>query len=233
MSNISATIDKFKSNSHHSPSAINVLRNAYLLLGITLIPTIIGAYVGSLFPIFNYAGGWGSILVFLAGIFGFIHVVHKNKNSVNGIFWLLFFTLFMGYFIGPSVGAVMGMENGFKIIASSIGGTAALFFILSGYARVTKHNFAKHSIAVSLTVGLVLAIIMSIINIAFLHMPAVALAISLVVLVICSLFIIYDTNNVIRGGENNYIIVAMSFYISLLNIFQSLLNLLSFFNSSD
>ena len=233
MSPISATLDKLNVNTLRQPEAVRVLKNAYLLLGLTLLPTILGAYLGMLFPIYALLGGIGGTILFLGGAFGFIQVVHRNQQTVTGIYWLLAFTLFVGYFVGPGLGAVLGLANGVKIVATAIGGTAALFLILSGYAQITQHNFSKHSLGVSLTVGLILMIIMSVVNMIFLQMPAIALAISFLVLIICSVFIIHDTNRVMRGGETNYIVVAMAFYLSLLNIFQSLMNLTGFLSLDE
>ena len=233
LNNLAGKIEQIKSNSFVVPGAARVLRNAYLLLSITMLPTILGAYLGSLFPIYSYLGAWLPILLFFGGLFWFSGIISRNKNSVTGIYWLLFFTLFVGYFFGPALGVALGSANGFKVVLSAIGGTAALFLILSGYAKVTERNFSQHSLGISLTIGLVLMIIMGLVNFFLLQMPALALALSALILIISSLFIIYDTNKVIRGGETNYIIVAMSFYVSIINIFSSLMNLLSFFNSDE
>ena len=233
MSTLTSKLAKFNSGTLRSPEALQVLKNAYLLLGLTLLPTIVGAYLGVLFPLYAVTGGIGGMLLFIVGAIAFINVIHRNKQTVVGIYWLLAFTLFVGFFIGPTIGLVMGLANGFKIIAMAIGGTAALFLILSGYAQITQRNFSQHSLGISLCVGLVLMIIMGVVNMIFLQMPAVALAISFVVLIICSMFIIYDTNKVIRGGETNYIVVATGFYLSLLNIFQSLMNLTGFFSLDE
>ena len=111
-----------------------VLRNSYLLLAITLLPSIVGAYAGAIFPLMA-AMGWMSLIVFLAAMFGLQAMVIKNRHSVAGIWWLLTFTFVMGYFVGPLVGYVLGAySNGAELVATAIGGTAALFFGLAGYA---------------------------------------------------------------------------------------------------
>ncbi|MGI9297339.1 MAG: Bax inhibitor-1 family protein [Gammaproteobacteria bacterium] len=205
-----------------------VLRNAYMLLGITLLPTIAGAFVGALFPLMAYAG-WLSLIVFLGAMFGLQAMVIRNRESAAGIGWLLVFTFVMGYFVGPLVGYALGsLRNGLEIVATAIGGTAAIFFILAGYATTTKRNFASPSLFKMLFIGMVMAFVLGILN-WFIGIPALSLAISSVFIVIASGFILFTINNVVRGGEDNYIMVTMTLYIMLLNIFQSLMHLLMMF----
>lgn len=220
----------------YSPSAAagataqtnRVLRNSYLLLGLTLLPTIAGAFLGALFPLFAIVGPGMSFFVFLGVLIGFQKVVARNRNSVAGIGWLLGFTLFLGYFIGPSVGLALGMKNGLQIVAVAAGGTAAIFFIMAGYATVTKRNFATASIGKMLSIGLWMAVGLSFINY-FLGVSAISLAVSSIIILICATFILFTVNRVVRGGETNYIMVTMTLYIMLFNIFQSLLSLLMAF----
>ena len=204
-----------------------VLRNAYLLLGITLLPTIAGAFVGALFPLMA-ALGWMSFVVFLATMFGLQAMVIRNRNNTAGIGWLLVFTFVMGYFIGPLLGYVVGLSNGVKIIGMAAGGTAALFFILAGYATATKRNFASPSIFTMLFTGMWMLFIIGMLG-SFLAIPGLQLAVSALFMVIASGFIIYTINNVVRGGETNYILVTMTLYIMLLNLFQSLLHIIMAF----
>ena len=208
-----------------------VLRNAYMLLGITLLPTIAGAFVGALFPIYNYLGML-SFVVFFGGMIGFQVIVARNRHSVAGIGWLLGFTAFMGYMIGPMLHYALGLSNGVQIIALAAGGTAAIFFIMAGYATVTKRNFASPSISKMLFIGLVMAVLLSAVNVFFIGMPAISLAVSSVIIPICAMFILHTVNKVVRGGETNYIMVTMTLYIMLLNLFQSLMHLLMAFGGS-
>ena len=208
-----------------------VLRNAYLLLGVTLLPTIGGAFVGALFPLMAYLG-WMSIIVFIAALIGLQKVVIKNRHRTAGIGWLLVFTFVMGYFIGPLVGYVLGRSNGLGVMAMAAGGTAALFFLLAGYASVTKRNLASPSLGKMLFIGMLMAFVLGILN-AFIVLPALGLAISTVFIVIASGFIIHTINRVVRGGEDNYIMVTMTLYIMLLNIFQGLLTLFSVFTGGS
>ena len=208
-----------------------VLRNAYLLLGITLLPTIIGAFLGALFPLMAHLG-WLSLIVFLGAMFGLQTMVIRNRRSTAGIGWLLVFTFVMGYFVGPLVGYALGsLRNGMEIVATAIGGTAAIFFILAGYATTTKRNFASPSLFKMLFIGMVMAFVLGILNV-FIGIPALSLAISSVFIVIASGFILFTINNVVRGGEDNYIMVTMTLYIMLLNIFQSLMHLLMAFSGN-
>ena len=208
-----------------------VLRNAYMLLGITLLPTIAGAFVGALFPIYNYLGML-SFVVFFGGMIGFQVIVARNRHSVAGIGWLLGFTAFMGYMIGPMLHYALGLSNGVQIIALAAGGTAAIFFVMAGYATVTKRNFASPSMSKMLFIGLVMAVLLSVVNVLFIGMPAISLAVSSVIIPICAMFILHTVNKVVRGGETNYIMVTMTLYIMLLNLFQSLMHLLMAFTGN-
>lgn len=205
-----------------------VLRNTYTLLAITLIPTVIGAIVGALFPLMAAIGLW-SLAVFLVALFGLQAMVIKNRNSGAGVGWLLLFTFVMGYFTGPLVGIALGsFSNGAELVALAAGGTAAIFFGLAGYATVTKRNLASPSLGKMLFIGMLMLFTIGIINV-FFASSTIALAVSSLFIVIASGFILYTINNVVRGGETNYILATMTIYIMLLNLFQSLLHLLMIF----
>ena len=211
-----------------SPQARRVLRSTYLLLGITLLPTVAGAFVGALFPLMAYMG-WMAMLIFLGAMFGLQAMVIRNRDSMAGVGWLLAFTFVMGYFAGPLVGYALGSySNGAELVTLAIGGTAAIFFGLAGYATVTNRDFAGMSLGKTLFVGMWMAFALSILNF-FLEIPALALAVSAVFIVIASGFILFTVNRVVRGGEDNYIMATMVIYIMLLNLFQSLLHLLMAF----
>lgn len=210
-----------------------VLRNAYLLLGITMLPTIAGAFVGALFPIMQSLG-FLSIIVFLVAMFGLQAVIIRNRNNVSGIGWLLVFTFVMGYFIGPMIGYALGnYRNGLEILASAIGGTAAIFFVLAGYATTTRRNLASPSLGKMLFIGMLMMFFIGILNSFFFQMPAVMLAVSSLFAVISAGFILFTINRVVRGGETNYIMVTMTLYIMLLNIFQWLMHMLMAFAGNN
>ena len=205
-----------------------VLRNSYILLSITLLPTIVGAYFGVLFPLMMVSPILGFV-AFLAAIFGLQYMVIRNRERPAGIAWLLLFTFVMGYFVGPLVGiALNSYSNGLEMVTTAIGGTAAIFFGMAGYATVTKRDFSQMSLGKVLFIGMWMMFVMMIVNM-FLQSTVVGLAISSVVILIMSTLILYTINRVVRGGESNYIMVTMTLYIALLNIFQSLLHLLMAF----
>ena len=211
-----------------SPQARRVLRNTYLLLGVTMLPTVAGAFAGAAFPLMA-ALGWMSLLVFLGAMFGLQAMVIRNRHSMAGVGWLMVFTFVMGYFVGPLLGTALGSySNGAELVAMAIGGTAAIFLGLAGYATVTTRDFAGMSLGKTLFIGMWMAFALAIVNY-FLQIPALALAISSVFIVIASGFILFTVNRVVRGGEDNYILATMTIYIMLLNLFQSLLHLLMAF----
>lgn len=208
-----------------------VLRNTFTLLAITLLPTVAGAFTGALFPLMA-ALGWASLLVFMAAIFGLQAMIIRNRNSGAGIAWLLLFTFVMGYFIGPLVGLALGsFSNGAELVALAGGGTAAIFFGLSGYAMVTKRNLASPSFGKMLFIGMWMLFAISLLNVFFASSP-VMMAVSSLFIVIASGFILYTVNSIVRGGETNYIIATLTLYVMLLNLFQSLLHLLMIFSGS-
>ena len=211
-----------------SPQARRVLRNTYLLLGITMLPTIAGAFVGAMFPLMERLG-WMSLIIFMGAMFGLQAMVIRNRDSMAGVGWLLVFTFVMGYFTGPLVGYALGsFSNGAELVALAVGGTAAIFMGLAGYATVTTRDFAGMSLGKTLFIGMWMAFALGILNF-FLQVPALSLAISAGFMVIASGFILFTINRIVRGGESNYILAAMTIYIMLLNLFQSLMHLLMAF----
>ena len=220
-------------NLAHDVRVSKVLKNAYLLLAVSLIPSIIGAALGARFPIAYQLGFW-MLPIFIGVMFGMNFLIMKNRNSVSGIGWLLLYTLILGFFIGPLIGSIMGsFTNGFQIVASAVGSTAAIFFALAGYAAATKKNLSTPGMGNLIAVGMTIALIMMVLNF-FIQVPAVTLALSTMFAVISSCLIVYTINGVVRGGETNYIMVTLSLYISLYNIFSWALHMFSmFFGSHD
>jgi len=205
-----------------------VLRNTYTLLAITLLPTIIGAFAGAAFPIMATMG-WLSLIVFFAAMFGLQAMVVKNRNSAAGVGWLLLFTFVMGFFVGPLVGFALGeFSNGAELVALAVGGTAAIFFGLAGYATVTKRDLSGFSFGKTLVIGMWMLVAISVMNFFFQSSP-ISLAVSALFMVIASGFILFTVNRIVRGGEDNYILATMTLFIMLLNLFTSLLHLLMAF----
>lgn len=212
-----------------STSARKVLRNTYLLLAISMIPTIAGAFAGVTFiaPLLAL-GPIGFFIGFMVFAVGMQVLISKNRNSMVGVYCLLLFTFGMGYFLGPLLSVALTLGNGPQLIATAFGGTAAIFFILAGYASTTSKNLSTPSIGKTLFIGMLVILAIMVLNL-FLQIPALSLALSAVIILLFSGFIIYDINRVVRGGEDNYIVVTMSVYLSLFNIFVHMLHLLMAF----
>jgi modulator of FtsH protease len=168
-------------------------------------------------------------ILFLGAVLGLQAIIIKNRARPAGIGWLFVLTFVMGFFIGPMVGfALNSYSNGAQLVGVALGGTAAIFFAIAGYASVTKRDFSNASIGKMLGVGMIMLIVVMFVNL-FLQLSALGLALSSMVIIIMSVYILYTVNRVVRGGETNYILVAMALYIALFNIFQSLLHLLMAF----
>ena len=211
-----------------SPQAAKVLRNTYMLLAISLLPTIAGAALGVVFPLIAYFGVVGHIVAFLAAMFGLQYLIVRNRDSTAGVGYMLLFTAAMGYFIGPLLSVALTFSNGVELITMAMGGTAAIFFVLAGYASTTTRDFTAPGLTKVFFIGMIMAFALSMLNV-FLLVPALALAISVVFMFIAAAFIVITINSVVRGGETNYIMATMSVYIMLINLFQSLLHLLMIF----
>jgi len=201
-----------------------VLRNTYLLLALSMAPTVIGALVGIQMQFSFMAGSpFLAILLFLGIAFGFMWGIEKTKNSAMGVVLLLAFTFFMGLMLSRILQVALGFSNGGQLIALAFGGTGAIFFGLAGVAATTKRDFSH--LGKFLFAGVILILVAAIAN-AFFQIPALALSISALAVAIFSGFILYDINRIVRGGETNYITATLSVYLSIYNLFVSLLHLL-------
>ena len=202
-----------------------VLRNTYAMLGLTMIPTVIGAMVGV-----NMNFAWmmaaSPILLFvgvMATVYGMSWLVAKNADNAAGV-WLLFgFTFLLGMLLGPILQAALNLSNGAQLIGLAAGGTAISFLTLSAIASSTKRDFSF--MGKFLTIGMVLVIVAILANF-FFKIPALSLTISAVIVMLMAGFILYEINQIVRGGQTNYIMATMSIYISLHNMFTHLLSLL-------
>ena len=204
-----------------------VLRSTYMLLAVSLIPTIIGAVVGT--SVFNIAGlmrGVGPIVASIAVIaifYGWIYMIEKNKDTSLGLYLLLGFTFFMGLLLGPLLQKVLGLRNGGELVMVAAGGTAGVFFILSGIASNVKRDFSF--LNKFIVVGVIVAMLAVVANI-FLQMPALSMALCAVFIVLSSAIILWQINSIVKGGETNYISATLTLYVSVYNIFTSLLQML-------
>nr|WP_315217568.1 Bax inhibitor-1/YccA family protein [uncultured Duganella sp.] len=199
----------------------NVLRNTYWLLALSMIPTVFGAALGV--SLHLPLGGGLMALVFLAGAFGFIWAIEKNKDSGVGVALLLGFTFFMGLMLTPLLSRILGFANGGFLIMAAFGGTASVFAVLASIATVSKRDFS--GMATWLFAGVIVLILASLANI-FLNIPALGIVISVVAIAIFSAYILYDVQQIVNGGETNYISATLRLYLDVYNIFTSLLSLL-------
>ena len=201
-----------------------VLRNTYLLLAASMVPTAIGALFGVQLNFAFLAGSpFMSFLLFIAIAFGFMWGIGKNKDSGMGVVLLLGFTFFMGLMLGPLLQVSLGFRNGGSLIALAAGGTGAIFFVLAGVATVTKRDFSF--MGKFLFIGLILLLLAMVANI-FLQVPALALTISAIAVLIFSAYILYDVSRIVTGGETNYIVATLAIYLDIYNLFVHLLSLL-------
>lgn len=204
-----------------------VLRNTYWLLALTMVPTVLGAWVGVSMGFSFFAGSpFIGFLLFMGIAFGFFFAIEKFKNSGVGVALLLGFTFFMGLMLSRLIGAVLGFSNGASLIAFAFGGTAAVFFGMASLATTIKRDLSGMGKWLMVgAIGLLVAIVANI----FLQIPALMATISALAVVIFSAFILYDLKRIIDGGETNYVTATLGIYLSVYNVFQSLLSLLGIF----
>lgn len=205
-----------------------VLRNTYALLALSMAPTIAGALLGVQLKFSFLAGNpFIAFMLFLGVAFGFMWGIERTKNSGMGVALLLGFTFFMGLMLSRILQAALGFSNGGTLIAMAAGGTGAIFVSLASVAATTKRDFSN--LGKFLFSGLILLLVAIVANI-FFQIPALALAISTVAVVLFSAYILYDINRIVQGGETNYITATLAVYLDIYNVFVSLLNLLMAFS---
>ncbi|MGE0310689.1 MAG: Bax inhibitor-1/YccA family protein [Lautropia sp.] len=208
-----------------------VLRNTYLLLAISMVPTVVGAWVGlrTGFNLFGL-GGFTGLIAFLAIAFGFMFAIEKFKNSAIGVGLLLGFTFFMGLMLSRLLGFVLGMGNGTALVMTAFTGTALIFGAMATVATVSKRDFS--GMGRWLMIGFITVFVAAIANI-WLQMPALTLTVSALFVVIFSGFILYDLQRIVNGGETNYVTATLSIYISIYNVFSNLLAILGITGGSN
>ena len=204
-----------------------VLRNTYWLLALSLVPTVLGAWIGVATGFSFFSGSpFIGFLLFMGIAFGFFFAIEKFKNSPMGVVLLLGFTFFMGLMLSRLIGAVLGFSNGAQLIMTAFGGTALVFFGMATLATTIKRDIS--GMGKWLMVGAIMLIVAAVANI-WLQMPALMLTISALAIVIFSAFMLYDIKRVIDGGETNYVTATLAIYLDVYNVFQSLLSLLGIF----
>ena len=200
-----------------------VMRNTYWLLALSLLPTVLGAWLGVATGITQSLRGGLGVIVFLGGAFGFMYAIEKTKNSAAGVPVLLGFTFFMGLMLSRMIGMILGFSNGAELIMTAFAGTAGVFFVMASLASVIKRDLS--GMGKWLFVGALVLIVGSVINI-FVGSTAGMMAISVAAIGIFSAFMLYDLKRILDGGETNYISATLALYLDIFNVFHSLLALL-------
>ena len=204
----------------------SVLKNTYLLLGATLCFSAFASWIAVQMnvPMMNP-------FIMLGVYFLLLFLVHKTANSSLGILVTFAFTGWLGFTLGPVLSHYLTIPGGDKIIAQALGGTALLFFSLSGYVVIKKPDMSKALPFIA--IGLLVAFVMSLVNFFFLNMPLLSVVVSAVFLILSSALLMWQTSAIVNGGEKNYIMATITIFVSLYNIFVSLLQLFSFFGGDD
>ncbi len=200
-----------------------VLRNTYWLLALSLIPTVLGAWLGVATGMMRGVTGGFGLMVFLAGAFGFMFAIEKTKNSAAGVPVLLAFTFFMGLMLSRLIAMVLGFKNGPSLVMTAFGGTAGVFFVMASLSTIIKRDLS--GMGKFLFVGALAILIGGIINV-FVGSTAGMLVISVMAVGVFSAYMLYDLKRIVDGGETNYISATLALYLDLFNVFQSLLAIL-------
>ena len=203
-----------------------VLRNTYALLALSMIPTVIGAWLGVSTGVMAKMGMGMSAIIFLVGAFGFMFAIEKFNDSGIGVALLLAFTFFMGLMLSRMIAMVLGFKNGAELVMTAFGGTAGVFFAMASLSSVIKRDIS--GLGKWLMVGVIILMVGSIINM-FVGSSTGMLVISVLSMAIFSAFMLYDLKQIMDGGETNYISATLTLYLDVINVFQSLLALLGIF----
>ena len=200
-----------------------VMRNTYMLLALSMIPTVLGAWLGVATGLTRAMSPLVGLIVFMAGAFGFMFAIEKTKNSAAGVPILLAFTFFMGLMLSRLIGTILGFSNGTQLIMTAFAGTAGVFFVMAMLATVIKRDLS--GMGKFLFVGAIMLLVAGI-AIIFIQSSAMMLTLAVVAVGIFTAFMLYDLKRIIDGGETNYISATLALYLDLFNVFQSLLALL-------
>jgi len=207
-----------------------VLRNTYWLLALSMFPTVLGAWLGVQTGIARAMGPGVGLIVFLAGAFGFMFAIEKFKNSAAGVPILLGFTFFMGVMLSRLLGVVLGMSNGASLVMTAFAGTGVIFFGMAMLSSMVKRDLS--GMAKFMFIGVMLIFVAAIANV-FLQSSALMVTIAVVAIAVFSFFILYDLKRVADGEETNYITATLGVYLSIYNVFQSLLAILGIAGGDD
>jgi modulator of FtsH protease len=221
---------RFGSTTVSAQQRNRVLRNTYWLLALSMLPTVLGAWVGVATGITASLGGMTGLVVFLAGAFGFMYAIHKTKDSALGVPLLLAFTFFMGLMLSRLLAMVLGMQNGTSLVMTAFAGTAGVFVVMSSLSTVIKRDL--EGLGKWLFMGVLVLIVGMVINI-FVGSPIWMAALSTMAIGVFSALLLVDLKRIVDGGETNYIMATLGIYLSLFNIFQSLLILLGLMGGDE
>lgn len=206
--------------------AVNrVLRNTYLLLSATLLFSAVTAGVSMALNL-PHPG----LLLTLVGYFGLLFLTARFRNSGVGLALVFALTGFMGYTLGPLLNAYLGLPNGPQLVMTALGGTGVIFLGLSGYALVSRRDFSF--LGGFLMVGILVAFVAGL-GAYFFEVSGLALAVSAMFVLLMAGLILYETSNIVHGGETNYIMATVTLYVSIYNLFTSLLHLLGAFGGQE
>jgi len=213
----------------HAQTAVlatnKVIRNTYTLLSMTLLFSALTAALSMALNL-PHPG----LLLTLGGYFGLLFATARFRNSSLGLAFVFALTGFMGYTLGPILNAYLALPNGSQIVMTAMGGTGVIFLGLSGYALTTRKDFSF--LGGFLMVGILVAFLAGLGSV-FFEMPGLSLAVSSMFVLLMAGLILYETSNIIHGGETNYIMATVTLYVSIFNLFTSLLHLLGVFNSNE
>ncbi|WP_418320360.1 Bax inhibitor-1/YccA family protein [Piscinibacter sakaiensis] len=207
-----------------------VLRNTYWLLALSMVPTVIGAWVGLATGIASMMSPGIGLIVFLGGAFAFMFAIEKTKNSAAGVPVLLAFTFFMGIMLSRLLGVVLGMANGASLIMMAFAGTGAIFLGMATLSSIIKRDLS--SMGKFLFIGMIMLLVAMLANF-FIQSSALMITLSVIAIGIFSAFILYDLKRVKDGQETNYITATLGVYLSIYNVFQSLLVLFGIGGNSE
>ena len=203
-----------------------VLRNTYWLLALSMVPTVLGAWIGVQTGISQAMSPGIGLVVFLAGAFGFMFAIERTKNSAAGVPLLLAFTFFMGLMLARLLGVVLGLSNGTGLVMTAFAGTGIIFFGMATMSTVVKRDLTQ--MGKFLFIGMIMLLVAMIANF-FIQSGPLMITLSVLAIGIFSLFILHDLKRVQDGIETNYITATLGVYLSLYNVFSNLLALLGIF----
>jgi modulator of FtsH protease len=207
-----------------------VLRNTYWLLALSMVPTVLGAWVGVQTGIAAAMSPGIGLIVFLVGAFGFMFAIEKTKNSAAGVPLLLAFTFFMGLMLSRLLGVVLGLNNGTSLVMTAFAGTGVIFFGMAAMSSIVKRDLTQ--MGKFLFIGMIMLLVAMVANF-FIQSSALMITLSVLAIGIFSLFILHDLKRVQDGLETNYITATLGVYLSVYNVFSNLLALLGIFGGDD